>query len=132
MVVMSAQTWWRLLKGPETELDRGRAPHAPGQPLTIRYATPDDADALERLAHLDSSRPPRGVVLLAEVGGDLWAAVSVDDLHLVADPFRPSGELAFLLAQRARDLRRSERGDRRRGLPRVWPSHRADEPLPAH
>ena len=122
MAGMSAQAWWRLLRGP----DRRRAPHANGRPLRLRYATPDDAIALERLAELDSRRPPRGVVLLADVGGALWAAVSLDDGHLVADPFRPSGELAFLLAQRARDLRRAHRGRLGR-LPRVWPSHRADE-----
>jgi len=127
MIAMSAQAWWRLLQGPDKDLDRGRAPHAPGQRLTIRYATPDDAEAIARLAQVDSSRPPRGVVLLAEVGDVLWAAISLDDDHLVADPFRPSGELAFLLAQRARDLRRTEHGVRRRRLPRVFPTHRADE-----
>jgi hypothetical protein len=68
-------------------------------------------------------------VLLAEVGDVLWAAISLDDDHLVADPFRPSGELAFLLARRARDLRRSERGPARRRLPRVWPTQRQDEAL---
>jgi hypothetical protein len=124
---MSAQAWWRLLTGADKDLDRGRAPHAPGQKLTIRYATPDDADAIARLAQVDSSRPPRGVVLLAEVGDVLWAAISLDDYHLVADPLRPSGELAFLLAQRARDLHRTEHGDGRRRLPRVWPTHGADE-----
>jgi hypothetical protein len=98
-----------------------RAPHGGGAPLTIRWATPDDAVALGRLAQLDSSRPPRGVVLLAEVGDELWAAISLDDGHLVADPFRPSGELAFTLAQRARGLKRAERGRIGR-LPRVFPA----------
>lgn len=119
---MSMQAWWRLLKGPDLD----RAPHAGGRKLRIRFATPDDAVALERLAQLDSSRPPRGVVLLADVEGALWAATSLDDGHLIADPFRPSGELAFRLAQRARSLRRAERGAMGR-LPRVWPRHRADE-----
>jgi hypothetical protein len=125
-VGMSAQALWRLLQGPKHEIDRGRAPLANGRPLTIRYARDEDAYALERLAQLDSSRPPRGVVLIAAVGGALWAAVSLDDGHLIADPFRPSGELAFLLAQRARSIRRAERG-RMHILPRVWPAHRADE-----
>jgi hypothetical protein len=88
--------------------------------LTLRYAVPADAEALDRLAQLDSERAPRGVVLVAEVGGELWAAISVDDQHAIADPFRPTGELVALLVQRARQLRRSER-DGRRGLPRVWP-----------
>jgi hypothetical protein len=131
-MAMFAQAWWRLLTGADRDLDRGRAPHAPGQTLTIRFATPDDAGALARLAQVDSSRPPRGVVLLAEVGDVLWAAISLDDDHLVADPFRPSGELAFLLSQRARHLRRSERGVARRRLPRVWPAYRRDEARLAH
>jgi hypothetical protein len=120
---MSAQAWWRLLRGPIKDPGTGseRAPHGGGAPLTIRWATPDDAVALGRLAQLDSSRPPRGVVLLAEVGDDLWAAISLDDGHLIADPFRPSGELAFTLAQRARALRRAERGRMGR-LPRVFPA----------
>ena len=131
MLVMSAQAWWRLLRGPDRELDRGRAPHAQGAALTIRYAGDDDAPTLEQLAALDSSRPPRGVVLIAEVDGALWAAVSLDDGHVIADPFRPSGELAFLLVQRARRIKRAERGRMAR-LPRVWPTHRADEARFAH
>jgi hypothetical protein len=123
MVDMSAQAWWRLVVGPQRDLEQGRAPHAHGQTLTIRYATPDDAADLERLAELDSSRPPRGVVLLADVDDEPWAAVSLDDDHLIADPFRPSGELAFLLAQRARAIRRAEQGHLGR-LPRVWPTQR--------
>ena len=88
--------------------------------LTLRHAVPADADELGRLAQLDSSRAPRGVVLVAEVGGELWAAVSLDDMHAVADPFRPTGELVALLVARARQLRRSENG-RLQALPRVWP-----------
>ena len=120
---MSAQAWWRLLKGPTKDPTTGaeRAPHGGGRRLTIRWATPDDADALARLAQLDSSRPPRGVVLLGEVGDELWAAISLDDGHLVADPFKLSGELAFVLAERARRLKRAERGRMGR-LPRVFPT----------
>jgi hypothetical protein len=120
---MSAQAWWRLLRGPVKDPVTGaeRAPHGGGRHLSTRYATPDDADALARLAQLDSSRPPRGVVLLAEVGDELWAAISLDDGHLIADPFRLSGEVAFDLAQRARRVKRAERGRMGR-LPRVFPT----------
>ena len=100
----------------------GRRDTSAGGPgLTIRNAGAADAPAIARLAELDSSRAPRGLVLLAEVAGEPWAAVSVDDLHAVADPFRPSGELVWLLLERARGLRRA---DRRRGwrLPRVRPA----------
>ena len=125
MVGMSAQAWWRLLRGPAKDpANRRRARAARRRRrLTIRWATPDDAGPLARLAQLDSSRPPRGVVLLAEVGQEqeLWAAISLDDGHLIADPFRLSGELAFDLAQRARRLKRAERGRMGR-LPRVFPA----------
>ena len=82
--------------------------------VTIRYARPDDALALLDLADLDSSTPPHGVVLVAEVGGRIWAAHSLEDGHAVADPFRPTGELSFLLAERARQLSSAARPPRRR------------------
>jgi hypothetical protein len=111
------------VKDPATGAER--APHGGGARLTIRWATPDDAVPIARLAQLDESRPPRGVVLLAEVGQALWAAISLDDGHLVADPFRLSGEVAFDLAQRARKLKRAERGRMGR-LPRVFPASADD------
>ena len=115
-VGMSSTSLLRRLLGPVQLPD----PVGAGA-LTIRYATEDDADAIARLARLDSSRPPRGVVLLAEVGGELRAAISVDDRHAVADPFRPTGELVWILNERARRLQRARGADTER-LPRVWPA----------
>jgi hypothetical protein len=76
----------------------------PMQAVTIREALPNDAQALDRLAELDSSRPLRRPALVAEVGGELWAAVSVAERRVIADPFRPSGELGHLLTQRAQQV----------------------------
>jgi hypothetical protein len=112
---MSTTTFIKRILGPPQSVDA----HSPA--LTLRYAVADDADALDRLAALDSQRAPRGIVVVAEVGGALWAAMSLDDHHAIADPFRPTGELVALLRQRARQLRRSDRG-RFHGLPRVWPA----------
>jgi hypothetical protein len=84
-------------------------------PVTIRYARSDDAEALDRLAQLDSQPRPQSPVLVGEVGDEIWAAVSLTDYAVIADPFRPSGELAFLLVERARQLRRHEGRRRRRG-----------------
>ena len=94
------------------------SPSRPGADLVIRYARPDEADAIAELAQLDSSRAPRGTVIVADVKGELWAAVSVDDSHAVANPFRPSGELTFTPA-RARS-----RGPRRRARPHAAPPRR--------
>ena len=82
--------------------------------LTIRQASAADSAALEQLAALDSSRPLRSPVLVGEVGNELWAAVSMKDYEIVSDPFRPSGELAFVLLERARQIARAERRKHRR------------------
>jgi hypothetical protein len=90
--------------------------------LTIRRADSSDAGALVRLAALDSAFPPTGDALLAEVGGEVWAAVEIDSGAAIADPFRPSGELVDLLRlQVSLDGRgaRSERGALSRLLPRA-------------
>ena len=72
--------------------------------VTIRRATATDAFALRRLAAIDSASPPTGDVLLAEMGEELWAAVSIDTGAAVADPFRPSADLVELLRFRAERL----------------------------
>ncbi len=103
----------------------GPTRHLPAQPsLTIRRATVDDDHALERLAQLDSARVPAAPVLVGEVTGELWTAVSLQDFQTISNPFRPSGELAFVVIQRARQLRRAQRRDRGRRL-RLRPRRRA-------
>jgi hypothetical protein len=87
--------------------------------LTIRLAGTEDAGALALLAALDSSRVPAGPLLLAEVDGDLWAAVAVHGGGAIADPFRPSGPLVELLRARARQLVGVPARRRWRGLPRA-------------
>jgi hypothetical protein len=81
--------------------------------LTIRRASDADGVSLDRLAALDSSRPPSGDVLIAEVGAELWAAVEVQSGAAIADPFRPSGELVELLRVRAKGMRGDARRERR-------------------
>ena len=86
--------------------------------LRIRQARHTDAAALEQLASLDSSHAPSGDVLIAEVGEELWAALSLDDGHAVADPLRPSADAVLMLGARGRQLRREARR-RAHGRPRV-------------
>ena len=81
--------------------------------LTIRHATTADEFAVRRLAVLDSSSPPTGHVLLAEMDDELWAALSLDSGAAIADPFRPSGDLVDLLRLRADGLVGEGRGSGR-------------------
>jgi hypothetical protein len=68
--------------------------------LTIRWAFPDDARAVARLAALDSRRVPAGQLLLAEIDGEPWAAVAIGSGAVIADPFRPTAALVDLLRRR--------------------------------
>src|ERR687886_377833 len=63
-------------------------------PVTIRPAEAHDAAALSRLAALDSASPPRGAVLLAEVEGELWAALPLDGGPAIGLPFIARGQAA--------------------------------------
>jgi hypothetical protein len=87
--------------------------------LTIRPADLADLAGLDRLAALDSASPPTGDVLVAEVGGELWAAVEIDTGVAVADPFRPSADLVELLQLHARGARPESRRSLGRLLPRA-------------
>jgi hypothetical protein len=81
---------------------RGHAPAATG--VTIRFAFPDDARAVARLAALDSQRLPSGPLLLAEIDGEPWAAIATASGRVIADPFRPTAALVDLLRRRAAQL----------------------------
>ncbi len=72
--------------------------------ISIRSATPEDADALARLAALDSARVPAGPILLAERQGELRAALAMCGGATIADPFVETNELVALLRLRAQRL----------------------------
>jgi hypothetical protein len=112
MSTTTVPTFFRRLFGSGHEVAGGAST------LTLRYANAADAEAVENLARLDSRRPPRGAVLVAEVRGELWAAHSLEDGHTVADPFHPTRALVALLVQRARQLRRADEA-RRAAEPRI-------------
>ena len=79
--------------------------------IRIRRADARDATSIARLAALDSTRPPSGVVVLAERGDELWAAISADDGHVAADPFRPSAASARRLRDHVEAVSPSRRRD---------------------
>ena len=76
----------------------------PEQAVTLRRYSADDHNPLARLAALDSSTSPRQPVVIAEVEGELRAALSLNDGSLVADPFHLTRGVAGLLRAYARQL----------------------------
>jgi hypothetical protein len=96
--------------------------------VTVRFATPADAGDLARLAALDAGRVPTGPALVAEVDGELLAALSLGDGRALADPFRPTAELVRLLELRETQLRggrpvRRRRRSQRLGIAQPTPAH---------
>ena len=71
--------------------------------VTIRPARLADADAVRRVAQRDSRGVPAGDLLIAAVGKEVRAAISVQSGDVIADPFRRTEELVRMLA-----LRRSQ------------------------
>jgi hypothetical protein len=81
----------------------------PANAYSIRLATDHDVRALRDLAELDSTDAPTGRVLVAETGGLIVAALSLDDGRAIADPFRPTNVAAAQLRMRAQGLVAYER-----------------------
>lgn len=79
--------------------------------VIIRIAATEEWDAIDRLAQLDSAPPPpRDQLLVAEVAGEMRAAVSVRNGYAIADPFAPSAHVLELLRARAEQLRAGGEG----------------------
>lgn len=81
--------------------------------IELRIASGADDEALRRLSELDSRPLPPGPHLVAVREGRVDAAISLSTGELVADPFRPTADLAELLRFAARRLRRERRRGRR-------------------
>ena len=73
--------------------------------LTIRHANAADEADLTRLAALDSSRVPSGELLVAQLDGNLVAAVSLDTGAVIADPFEHTAAIVDSLRAQARESR---------------------------
>jgi hypothetical protein len=84
--------------------------------ITIRPGYADDHTALARLAALDSASFPAGPLLVAELDGELSAALSLHDGTSIADPFRPTAAIVALLRAHAAAARPAPRRRPRRGL----------------
>ena len=93
-------------------------PRPPEPQVTIRLATCRDLDALARLGALaEQAVPVDEDVLVAEVGGELRAALPLSATEAIRDPFHATADLASLLSLRAAQLR--PRPTRLRGLRRA-------------
>jgi hypothetical protein len=99
--------------------------------ITIRLAGPEHAGQLRRLAERDSSTVPAGELLVAVVGHEVRAAISVRSGETLADPFHPTRELVALLDERAEQLRGSKPGGLRARLPGRGSRRRGLSPQPA-
>ena len=94
--------------------------------ITIRPAYADDDAALARLAALDSADAvPARPLLMAEVDGELRAALSLSDAVVIADPFSPTLDLIELLRTHAAAWSRPERTQRRSNFIHGWRRDRA-------
>lgn len=109
--MMSFKMLQRLIKSRSRQrLQPTRSPLDQGLGFTIRFAYPDDEAALRRLAALDSQPVPSGPMLVAEVAGELWAAVGLEgDSRTLADPFHHTAALVSVLRERSHRLTRVAR-----------------------
>jgi hypothetical protein len=67
------------------------------RPVTIRLAVREDAVAIAAVAGRDTRPIPPAPHLVAEQDGSIAAVLSLSSGELVADPFRPTAELAELV-----------------------------------
>ena len=81
-----------------------RAP-GPSARVTLRLATGEDDEAIARLAARYDRPLPSGPLLLAEVDGELQAALALTGAQELMEPYLPTAALVELLALRAKHLR---------------------------
>jgi hypothetical protein len=93
------------------------APERAAEDVTLRLCTVQDDPALERLAQLESRALPAGRFVVAEVDGELIAAVPLVGGRAFADPFRKTAHLMPLLRRRARQLEPRHRSWHRLPVP---------------
>jgi hypothetical protein len=95
--------------------------------ITVRRSVTADRSELERLAALDSGRPPTGPALVAEADARILAALPLGSGRPIADPFEPTAAVVALLQLRAAQIAAGQKGrgwsERVRSLLRPRLSH---------
>jgi hypothetical protein len=88
---------WRLGRQAER-------PHVTDEVVLLRLCTVHDDAALEHLALLEGRSTPQGRFVVAEIDGEVVAALPLRGGAPLADPFRPTAHLLPLLRLRASQL----------------------------
>jgi hypothetical protein len=70
----------------------------------VRFAHPDEAGTLRRLAQLDDAAELANEILVATLDADVVAALSLDDGRVVANPFVYTSDAVQLLRRTATAL----------------------------
>jgi hypothetical protein len=79
--------------------------------VLVRRAAPRDDARIRTLARLDDRRLPGGPFIVAELGGEIVAALSLKTRAVVADPFRRTADAGALLRMRADQIAAREVAD---------------------
>jgi hypothetical protein len=94
-----------LLRGRVWRAAEARPPAlGPETMITLRLSGRADEPALERLGGLSERPIPSDRYLVAEVDGQIWAALSLSGGEPLADPFLPALEVKALLSLRVAQL----------------------------
>jgi hypothetical protein len=94
--------------------------------LTLRTSGEADRAVLHNLAERDSADVPVGRLLVADGGGRLLAAISLESGAVIADPFVQTQDAVDLLHRRARQLNRQPRLRRQRRRRAHFPAASAE------
>jgi hypothetical protein len=99
LLIQMAQDRTREMRAEAERVRRSRANGRPADPadVVIRRARTRDRDTLVRLEQLEGRRLGRGSVLVAEVGGEVLAALPLVGGGAIADPFRRTAPMVRLL-----------------------------------
>jgi hypothetical protein len=74
------------------------------EPVLMRRAATGDSARIRELALLEDKRVPAGPFLVADLSGEVVAAVSLSSGAVVADPFRLTGDAVAMLRLRATQI----------------------------
>jgi hypothetical protein len=89
---------------------------APAEPVVLRLSRVPVDVALDTLGRLEGRPASAGCYVVAEIAGDVVAALPLDGGALLADPFRPTAHVLPLLELRAKQLNRDRPRRRARVL----------------